>query len=180
MTPAQLGDRRVRVVERLAVEPVLVLDGGDALPLQRPGDHDRRLARRRDRVREGRVDRVEVVPVDLERVPAERLGARDVRVEIPADHRLAALAEAVHVDDRREVVELEVRGVLERLPHRALGHLAVAAEHPHAVRDAVEVLAGERHADADRQALAERAGRDVDPRDATASGWPSSMLVCLR
>ena len=106
------------------------------------------------------------MPVDLERVPAERLGARDVPVEIPADHRLAALAEAVHVDDRGEVVELEVRGVLERLPHRPFGHLAVAAEHPHAVSDAVEVLARDCHADTDGKALAEGAGGDVDPRDA--------------
>ena len=111
------------------------------------------------------VDRVEVVAVELDRVPAERLRSRDVRVEIPADHRLAALAEPVDVDDRREVVELEVRGVLERLPHRALGHLAVAAEHPHAARQALEVLRRKRHADADREALTERAGCDVDPRD---------------
>ena len=36
---------------------------------------------------------------------------------------------------------------------------------PHAVRQPVELLAGERDADRDRQALPERAGRDVDPGD---------------
>ena len=57
------------------------------------------------------------------------------------------------------------RGVLERLPHRALRELAVAAEAPDAVGKPIEPLAGERDADRDRQALAERAGRDVDPGD---------------
>ena len=118
----------------------------------------------------GAVDLLEVVPVDLDRLPAEGLGPLRVRVEIPAVHRLAALAEPVHVDDRGQVLELVERGVLERLPHRALGHLAVAAQAPDAVREPVEVLAGERHADRDRQPLAERAGGDVDPRDARASG----------
>ena len=112
----------------------------------------------------GGVDRVDVVPVDLERLPAERLEAAGVRGEIPAVHRLAPLAEPVHVDDRREVVELVERGVLRGLPHRALGHLAVPADHPRAERQLVQPLAGERHPDPDREPLAERAGRDVDPR----------------
>ena len=144
---------------------VLVLDGRDALSLDRARDDDGGLPGRRNRLAERLVDRVDVVPVDLDRVPAERFRARGVDVEVPADHRLAALAEPVHVDDRREVVELVVGGVLEGLPHRALGHLAVAAEHPHAGREVLEVLRRERHPHTDREALAERAGRDVDPRD---------------
>ena len=87
-------------------------------------------------------------------------------------HGLAALAEPVNVHDRGEVVELVERGVLGRLPHRALGHLAVAADHPHAEREPVEALAGDRHADADRQPLTERAGRDVDPRQHRVPGVP--------
>jgi hypothetical protein len=78
-------------------------------------------------------------------------------------HRLAALAEPVDVEDRGEVVELVERGVLDRLPHRAFRHLAVAADHPDAERQLVQALPGDRHADADRETLAERAGRDVDP-----------------
>jgi hypothetical protein len=78
-------------------------------------------------------------------------------------HRLAALAEAVDVDNHDQVVETGERRVLEGLPHRALGHLAVSAERPDAVRDAVEALPGEGDADRDRQALAERAGRHVHP-----------------
>ena len=113
-----------------------------------------------------RVDRLHVVAVDLDRMPAEGLGPLRVRVEIPAVHRLAALAEPVHVDDRDQVVELLVPGVLERLPHRALGHLAVAAQHPDPVREPVEPLARERDPDAVRQAPG-RASRS--PRRPTAA-----------
>ena len=147
---AELRDRFRRVVERLPVEAVDVLDRRDALALDRARDEHRRLAGRRDRFRVRAVDLLDRVPVHRDRVPAECLRALDVRVQIPADHRLAALAEAVHVEDRGQVVEVVVRGVLERLPHRALGELAVTAEHPHAERKAVEVLPRQGDADADR------------------------------
>ena len=111
-----------------------------------------------------RVDLLDVVAVDLDCVPAEGTSAFGVRVEIPPVHRLARLAKPVHVDDRREVVEPVVSRVLERLPDRPLRHLAVTAKHPDAIRQMVEALAGERDADADRQALAERPGRHVHPR----------------
>ena len=80
-------------------------------------------------------------------------------------HGRAALAEPVDVDDRDQVVEAGVAGLLEGLPHRALGQLGVAAEHPDPEVGALEPLAGERDPDRDRQALAERAGGDVDPGD---------------
>ena len=47
---AELRDRILGVVERLAVEPVHVLDRLHALALDRPGDDHRRLARRRERL----------------------------------------------------------------------------------------------------------------------------------
>ena len=81
----------------------LVLDRLDALALDRVRDDHRRLAGRVPRLGVGAVDRLEVVPVDLDRVPAERLGPLRVRVEVPAVHGLAALPEPVHVDDRGQV-----------------------------------------------------------------------------
>ena len=161
--PAELLDRGFRIVERLAVEAVLVLDRLHALALDRLGhDHGRR-ARRLEGLGVRGVDRLHVVAVDLDRMPAEGLRPLRVRVEIPAVHRLAALAEPVHVDDRDQVVELLVPGMLERLPHRALGHLAVAAQHPDPVREPVEPLARERDAHAVRKALAQRPRGHVDP-----------------
>src|SRR6266545_7982717 len=52
------------------------------------------------------IDRLDVVPVDLDRLPPERMRTVAVDVEIPTDHRLAPLAEPVDVDDRGQVVEL--------------------------------------------------------------------------
>ena len=89
-----------------------------------------------------------------------------VALHVPAQHRLARLAQAVDVDDRDQVVEPFPAGVLEGLPHRALGELGVAAQAPDAVRQAVEPRAGDGDADGDRQPLAERAGGDVGRRDA--------------
>ena len=116
-----------------------------------------------ERLGVGVVDLFGVVAVDLDRVPAEGLGAGGVVLAVPAVHRLPGLAEAVHVEDGCEVVELVVGGVLEGLPHRALGHLGVAAEHPDPVGKFVQVLAGECYADAYRQSLAEGARCHVDP-----------------
>ena len=161
---AQFRDRRVGVVQGLAVPAVLVLDGRDALAFQRAREDRRRPAGERLGVAVRPVDLLDVVAVDLDRVPAERSRALGEHPGVTPDHRLAALAEAVDVDDRREVVERVVRGVLERLPHRSLGELRVSAEHPDAVGKPVEVPARDGHADADRQALAERARGDVHPR----------------
>ncbi len=46
----------------------------------------------------GVVDLAQVVAVDLDGVPAERPGAGGVGVAVPAEHRLAALAQAVHIE----------------------------------------------------------------------------------
>ena len=73
---AQLRDRGLGVVERLAVLAVLVLDRRDALALLRAGDDHGRLAGGGDRLGVGGGDLLHVVAVDLDRVPAERLGAR--------------------------------------------------------------------------------------------------------
>src|SRR5436190_711976 len=67
---AELLDRPVRVLERLAVLAGLVLDGLHALALLGLGDDHRRLPRRLASLRVRRVDRVVVVAVDRDRVPA--------------------------------------------------------------------------------------------------------------
>jgi hypothetical protein len=66
---AELLDRLLRVLERLAVLALLV--GGLARPvaLDRPGDDHRGAAGGRLRLREGAVDGRGVVTIDLDRVP---------------------------------------------------------------------------------------------------------------
>ena len=92
---------------------------------------------------------------------ATRAIAEDVA--LPPVHGGAALSEPVQVEDRGEAVEPVERRRLHGLPDRALGHLGVAHHHPHVSGRAVEPH-GERHPEADREPLAERAGGDVDPR----------------
>jgi hypothetical protein len=147
------------------METVAVLDLGDTAPLHGSRDDHRGLPARPHRIRERGIDRLDVVAVDRDRAPAERAGALDIDIEVPPDHRLATLPEPVDVENRDQVVELVVAGVLVCLPHGSLGHLAVPAKDPDAVRKPLEVLPGDRHPDADRKALAERAGGDVDPGD---------------
>ena len=143
---------------------LLVLDRLDAGALLGAGeDHRRRVGGQGLLV--GFLDRGEVVAVDLVDVPAAGAGAGRQRGGVPLVHRRAALAEAVDVDDRDQVVEAGLAGVLEGLPHRALGELGVPAEHPDPEVGRFEALAGEGDPDRDRQALAERAGGDVDPGD---------------
>ena len=75
---AELLDRRVGIVERLAVPAVLVLDGLDALALDRARHDHRRAAGRLCRFLVRAIDLLDVVSVDLDRVPAERARALDV------------------------------------------------------------------------------------------------------
>src|SRR5260370_41666108 len=100
---------------------------------------------------------------------AERVGAVTVGVQIPAVLGLAELAEPVDVQDRRQVAELVVAGLVHRLPDRPFRQLRVTAQYPDVEWQLVQVMARQRHADADRQALAERAGGYVDPWD--HGGW---------
>lgn len=167
---AQLLDRLVGVGQRLAVQPLAVLDGPDALALEGAGEDRGGLPQGGGRLAVGAVDGVHVVSVDLDRVPAEGLEAAGVGAEVVAVPGGTALAEAVDVDDHREVVEVFVARVLGGLPHRALGELAVPAHHPHAVADAVQPLPGQRDADAHRKTLAERAGGRLDPRQPLRGG----------
>ena len=163
----QLLDRALRHVRRqgLAVPAVLVLDLGESLALDRLGDDHARLVGVGQGLAERAVDGRDVVAVDHDREAAEGLDPAPVGVEAPAVLGLAALAEPVDVPDGGQVAELVVAGLVHRFPDRTLGQLGVAAQNPDVERQLVQVLTRQRHADADRKALAERAGRDIDPGD---------------
>ena len=88
-------------------------------------------------------------------------------------HRLAALAEAVDVDDRDQVVQALLAGVLDRLPDRALGHLGVAAQRPHAVGQPVQLTRSTARCRR-RSACPGPASRwRRRPRAGSGVGWPS-------
>src|SRR5205823_2732643 len=135
------------------------------LPLQRPGDDDRGCVSRLHRLSIRRADGLVIVAVDLDRAPSEGASARGIRRPIPAEWSFAALTQSVHIEDRDDVAELVVARVIERLPNGPLRHLTVANEHPYSVRQSLEVLGCDRDPDRDRQALSQRSGGDVDPRE---------------
>ncbi len=162
----QLGDGLVGLLaflERLSVPAVLALDRGHALAFERPGQNHGRVVLGGLRGGKRVQQRLDVVAVHDERVPAERVPARGDLVHPMVELRVLALTEPVHVDYAAEVVELVKERHVSRFPHRAFGHLAVAEEHVGAVvgLDAPRV---ERRADRGADALAERARRHVDKR----------------
>ena len=164
--PAQFDDRSLGHLrrERLAVPALPVLDLGEAAALDGPGQDDGRLvAGDVARLGHGPVDLGHVVAVDGEDAGAERRRPAAVGLHIPGQLGRAALPEPVDIHHGDQVRELVVRGLVEGLPDRPLGHLAVTAQHPHPERRLVEVLAGQRDPDGVGESLAKRAGRHVDP-----------------
>ena len=164
--PAELLDRSCSHVgwERLAVPAVLVLDLREALALDRLREDDRRrlgisvLCRRKCTV-----DRRKVMAVDHDRTRSESLHSPRIRLQIPLELGRAALAEAVDVGHHYQVRQLVIGRLVDCLPDRTLGQLAVAAEHPDPERRVFEVLTRKSDAHAVRQPLTQRAGRHVHP-----------------
>ena len=101
--------------------------------------------------------------VDLDGMPPEGTGAGGVDGCIPTEVRRSPLAQAVHVQNGDDVVQLVMAGLVEGFPDGAFGQLAVTQQHPHIERQLVDVLAAEGHTDADRQALPEGAGGHIHP-----------------
>ena len=110
-----------------------------------------------------------VVPVDLGNVPAEGAPLVGERLEAVGLLRAGALLEAVAVDDHGEVGELAVAGEHAGFPVAAFLQFAVAGHHENAPGGAAD-LAGDRHADRDRHAVAERPGIGLDAGQVVAVG----------
>ncbi len=159
----QLRDGGLGVRHRFAVRALGVLHGPHTLALAGAREHRGGSVALRG-LGVGGVDLVHVVAVDLDGVPAERGDPAGVGGGVPAVPGGPALAEAVHVHDRRQVAQPLVPRELERLPHRALGQFAVTAQHPDPEVPAVEPQARQRDPGADAEALPERSRRDVHPR----------------
>ena len=95
---------------------------------------------RRPRRTRGR-SRVDVVAVDLDGVPAERAASGGRRRPVSQPCRVGPRWPSRFTSTiSGQVVEPVAGRVLERLPHRPLGQLAVPAQHPDAVRQLVEAL----------------------------------------
>ena len=132
---AELRQRLLRLlrVECLAMPARFVFQEGDALALHGLRD-DRVRSSRRARAFVRVVDLREIVAIDHDPLEAECLHARRVRVGVPLELGRPALTEAVHVEDRGDVLEAFMAGEIEGLPDRALGRFAVADDDPHVER----------------------------------------------
>ena len=170
---AELRDRLLGVVERLAVLARLVLDGLDALALLRAGDDRRRLAGRLLGVAVGGLDRVDVVAVDLDRVPAERLGAVAVARRGPSRPSSRASGPSRLTSMIATRLSSSLKAACSNASHIEPSAIS-ESPHRHQTRygQAVEPLAGQRDADRDRQALAERARSPRRSTAGPASGGP--------
>src|SRR5262249_27845254 len=150
-------------LERLAVPVLLAFGERDALALFRARQNHRRLAFRGACRFERVEDRGDVVAVDDDRAPTERLPAALELAHVVLPHRRLALTEPIDVRDGAQAVELVARPGVRRLPYPSFRRFAVAEQDVGAVvrSDAAGV---QRAADRRADALAERAGGDVDER----------------
>jgi hypothetical protein len=155
-----LGDLRRKRAAMPAGQP---LDAREALALHRLREDHARRAPAAGRAPQRRRDLRHVMPVDDQRAPAKGGEATLVGAHVVVEHGRPRLAETVHVDDADQVIDLRVGGQLGGFPHRALGDLAITHEDEDAgVRPGESRTHGE--AEADAEALPERAGRHVDER----------------
>ena len=142
---------------------LLAFDGRESLAFERARDQDRWLTRGGTGGGQALLDVGDVMSVDDDRLPAERIPPRGDAMQIVAELGRLALAERIRVDDRAEVVELVMRGGIGRLPDRAFGNLAVAEQDIGAVSGA-DAPGVQRDADRGADALSERPGGHVDER----------------
>ena len=108
------GEDVLVVAERLPVPPFLVLDGGDALPLDRLCQDDRGPLTGSSCLLERLEERRMIMSVHDDRVPPKARPARPQFLRVVLVHRRTGLAEPVHVEDRTEVVEPIALGELHR------------------------------------------------------------------
>ncbi len=155
------GGRELVRLERLAVPAVFPFYEGYALPLDRLGQQDRGLSRLPDLGQAGKQG-IDVVPVDDEGVPTERLELSGENARVAPVHGFLGLAETIDVDDGAEVLETEMGAGVGRFPDRSLRALAVPHDDENPPGRFSE-LHGRGHPHPDRKALSERAGGRLDP-----------------
>ena len=107
------------------------------------------------------------MPVHWQDVPPEAAPSSAVRLDVVLQDGGIALAKAVDIDDRAEVIELKMHCELGRFPVRAFDRFAVTHQDIGASAGMIETFSVQRDADAGRQALAQRAGghvHEIQPR----------------
>ena len=120
---------------------------------------------------------LDVVAVNVFDAPAKGFKAFAINRDVMAERRRLTLAEAVVVHNGDQIVELINARQRSRLPDGTFGDFAVAEQDIGVVIQFVQAR-GERHARADAQALAERAGGHVHESQ-TRSRMPFEIAIKL-
>ena len=134
----------------------------DRIALDRAGDDDARPALDGLCLFQGGEHFIQIVPVDLLREPAECFPARHQRPQVEHLGGRSGLLIAVLIDDGDEIIRLELVRRHGGFPDLALIELAVAGHDVDAIVEPIEPRR-QRVAQADRQALAQRACRCLYP-----------------
>src|SRR5207244_12389043 len=98
------------------------------------------------------------MPVHWQDVPSETAPSSTVRLDVVLQDGGIALAKAVDIDDRAEVIELKMHCELGRFPVRAFDRFAVTPQDIRAIAGMLETFSVQRDADAGLQACAQGAG----------------------
>src|SRR5579859_2445030 len=116
---AKLGDRLLSLlrVERLPVPVLLVFEKRDASPFDRLRDNYDRTGRVVQSVGICAINRVEIVSIDFNRLPAKRASAGGVSGAIPAQVGLSTLTQSVHVQDGNQIIQRVMARVVKSLPN---------------------------------------------------------------
>ena len=125
----------------------------------------------------------EIMPVDVDREPPERLELRRDRFGVHDLLDRRGLLKVVVVHDQRQVRQLELHRGHRGLPHLTLLDLAVTGHDEDVVVLPIET-AGERVPDADRESLAERSRGGLDAGDLSHVGmtlkWRSEFAEAIQ
>ena len=164
-----LGERDLLVAERRAVRRALTLLVGRRVADDRLDADQRRLVLVGHALAHRRLDRVEVVGVgDLQHLPAVGLEAHRDVLAVEAQRRRTVERDVVVVVEVDDAPEGVLAGERRGLRRDALHEVTVGDDRERVVIDDLgaevlaQVLLGDRHADAVAEALAERAGGDLD------------------
>ena len=158
---------------------IVVLHERHALALDGVGDQRHRLAGAVRNLLHGLCQRADIMAIDLMGVPAERLPLVAQRREHQGLVGARGRLPLVVIDDDADVFELLGGGKHRGLPHRAFVVFAVGEK-----REDTKALAldtsRQRHAAAERQPVAERAGGGLDARQQVCRrmfGEPPAILA---
>ena len=142
----------------------MIFDAGEPLAFQSACEHDCRPVGCQPGFFISAQKLGDAVPVYSKGLPSERLPASLVDFQVMLEHGRLALPQTIDVDRSAEITESPMSGPLSRFPHGAFGGFTIAKQNKNTLVGVFEFFGVQSNPYADRQALAERAGRHIHER----------------